>query len=233
MRIQETSPRPPKDTGFGRDAAEAARQSGLQVVDSQIVHDKEGRPGLLLSRFDRVPGGPGIGGLRALPQEDTCQVLGIYPADKYRLTTEEVIHGLSRVTGAPAVAARNLLQQFAFAYLTCNGDAHGKNFSILQRDGEWRVTPAYDLPSSHPYGDTTLALTIGGKDREDIGRRDFLTCGEQCGVPPKATARVLDELLDRMPLWLDRLDELPFDSRRIHELRQACLYRAGRLQAGA
>gem|GEM_PF-2802311 len=32
-----------------------------------------------------------------------------------------------------------------------------------------------------------------------------------------------------MPSWLDRLDELPFDERRIRKLRRAIEYRAGRL----
>ena len=49
----------------------------------------------------------------------------------------------------------------AFAYLSCNGDAHGKNFSVRRLpEGEWRVTPAYDVPSSFPYGDTTMALRV-------------------------------------------------------------------------
>ena len=42
--------------------------------------------------------------------------------------------------------------------LSANGDAHAKNFSVLQQpDGEWRVAPAYDVPTSQPYGDSTLA----------------------------------------------------------------------------
>jgi serine/threonine-protein kinase HipA len=205
----------------------AARASGLCVADAEIVHDREGRPGLLVRRFDRVLEG---GAMRALAQEDACQVLGRYPADKYLLTAEEVIDGLAGRTGAPIVAARTLLQQFAFAYLTCNGDAHAKNFSILERAGEWQLTLAYDLPSSQPYGDTTMALSIGGKDREDIGRQDFLALGQRCGVPAKAVDRVLDDLLARAPAWLDRLDELPFDARRIHQLRKACGYRAARLR---
>jgi serine/threonine-protein kinase HipA len=155
--------------------------------------------------------------------------VGRYPADKYRLTTEAVVQGLARLTGAPIVAARTLLQHFAFAYLTCNGDAHAKNFSILHRDGEWRVTPAYDLPSTPPYGDTTMALTLGGKSREDIRRSDFIALGEVCGVPSKATVRILDGLVAALPRWLDRLEELPFDDRRLHELRQACRHRADRL----
>lgn len=73
-------------------------------------------------------------------------------------------------------------------------------------------------------------MTIGGKDREDIGRNDFVELGRESGVPPKATARVLDELLVAMPRWLERIDELPFDRRRIGKLRRACAYRAERLR---
>ena len=75
-----------------------------------------------------------------------------------------------------------------------------------------------------------MALTIRGKDREDIGRSDFVELGHVANVPAKATMRVLDDLLLAMPRWLDRLQELPFDVRRIHKLRRACRYRAARLQ---
>lgn len=204
----------------------AAKESGLQTAHAEILRDRTGRPGLLVQRFDRELSG---GAIRRLAQEDACQVLGRYPADKYRLTTEEVITGLARVCGAPIVAARTLLQQFAFAYLTCNGDAHAKNFSIVRRQNEWHVAPAYDLPSTHPYDDTTMALSLQGRDREDIRRADFIALGEQCGVPQKATARVLDGLLGAVATWIDRLGELPFDQRRVLELQQACRYRAERL----
>ncbi len=205
----------------------AARSSGLDVAHAEVVVDKVGRQGLLVRRFDRVQVD---GDLAALAQEDACQALGRYPADKYRVTTEQVIVGLARLTHAPLVAARTLLRQFAFAYLTGNGDAHAKNFSLLHRDGEWRVAPAYDLPSTHPYGDTTMALSIQGRSREDIRRADFVQLGEQCGVPEKATKRVLDDLLAAMPLWFDRLGELPLDPRKVHKLAQACRYRASRLR---
>lgn len=206
----------------------AARRSGLRTVDASIVRDKVGQAGLLVRRFDRLAV---AGELRPLAQEDACQVLGRYPADKYRMTTEEVIEGLAAQTGAPVVAARSLVQQFAFAYLTCNGDAHGKNFSILHDGKEWRVAPAYDLPSTQPYRDDTMALEIGGKQREDIGRTEFVALGDRCGVAEKAVARVLDQLVAVAPVWLAELDELPFDERRIHKLRKACSYRLERLRS--
>jgi serine/threonine-protein kinase HipA len=163
-------------------------------------------------------------------QEDGCQVLGRYPADKYRVTTEQVVAAMSAVCRARPVAALTLLRQVAFAYLSCNGDAHAKNFSIRQLDaGEWRVTPAYDLPSTHPYGDTTMALTINGRDREDIGRTDFLALGTAVGLRPRAVERALDELCKRVDLWIDDVSTLPFDERRCTKLRRAIEYRRARL----
>jgi serine/threonine-protein kinase HipA len=207
----------------------AARACGIDTADTTILHDRDGKPGLLVRRFDRVPGDAGLPP-RSLAQEDACQVLSRYPADKYLMSTEEVILGLAKWTSAPVVAARAWLRQFAFAYLTGNGDAHAKNFSIVFRNGEWLPTPAYDLPSSLPYRDNNMALSINGKDRENIGRRDFLALGSACGVLPKATERVLDELLAALPVWLDHLVELPFDRRTLHQMEKACRYRERRLR---
>lgn len=205
----------------------AARDSGVPAARSELVHDRDGQPGLLVRRFDRVFD---EGAWRPLAQEDGCQVLGRYPADKYRVSSEEVLAAHARVADAPLVCARDLVRQLAFAYLTCNGDAHAKNFSVRQApDGEWEATPAYDVPSSHPYGDHSMALTLNGKTRDDIGRADFLTLGTGLGLPPRATARVLDELVDAAPLWLSRLDELPFDARKVHKLRRAIAFRRDRL----
>jgi serine/threonine-protein kinase HipA len=205
----------------------AARDSGVLATGAELVHDRDGQSGLLVRRFDRVPEGRAW---RPLAQEDGCQVLGRYPADKYRVSSEDVFAAHTRIAGAPLVCARDLLRQLAFAYLTCNGDAHAKNFSVRQApDGEWEAAPAYDVPSSHPYGDHSMALAVNGKTREDIGRTDFLTLGAVLGLPTRATARVLDELVDAAPRWLSRLEELPFAVRKVHKLRRAILFRRDRL----
>lgn len=205
----------------------AARASGVPAATAELVHDRDGEPGLLVRRFDRVLH---EGAWRPLAQEDGCQVLGRYPADKYRVSSEEVLAALTRVAGAPRVCARDLLRQIAFAYLSCNGDAHAKNFSVRRApDGEWEATPAYDVPSSHLYGDYSMALSINGKTREDIGRSDLLALGAVLDLPTRAAARVLDELVDAVPLWLARLDELPFDARKVNKLRRAVESRRERL----
>jgi len=206
---------------------DAARRSGLHVARAEVVHDADGVAALLVRRFDRVTVD---GEITMLAMEDACQVLGRYPADKYSLPTVDVIAGLANATGAHLVAARDLVRQFAFAYLTGNGDAHAKNFSVLQDpEGEWRISPAYDVPTTHPYGDHTLALPIDGATDDRIGREDFLALGERVGVRVRATEKVLDDLLARADLWLPELDRLPFDQRTLHGLRRAIDHRRTRL----
>ncbi len=208
----------------------AARASGLAAADAEIVVDGSGRRGLLVRRFDRIAA-KGTNSTAMLAQEDACQLLGRYPADKYNLSAAEIVGGLAAVTSAPVVAARDVIRQLAFAYLTCNGDAHAKNFSVLcDATGEWRVSPAYDLPSSHLYGDHTTALSIGGKTDERIGRSDFVTLGESVAVRARATERMLSDLVERADDWLPGIDDLPFDARTLHKLRRAIEYRRERLR---
>ncbi len=211
----------------------AARASGLDVATAEIVTDRDGRRGLLVHRFDRVASAdPTTEATTAmLAQEDGCQVLGRYPADKYALDAADVVRGLAAVTSAPIVAARDLVRQLAFAYLTGNGDAHAKNFSVLcDAQGEWRVSPAYDLPSSQPYGDRTTALPIGGKTDDRIGRSEFVALGESVSVRARAVESVVSDLVDRVDAWLPGIDALPFDPRTVHKLRRAIEYRRDRLR---
>lgn len=208
---------------------EAARRSGLATAEAEVVTDSEGARGLLVRRFDRVP--TDDGDVRFVAQEDGCQVLGRYPADKYRLTTEEVIVGLAGVCQARPVAAFTFLRQFAFAYITCNGDAHAKNFSVRYESGEWRPTPMYDIPTSCVYGDYTMALSLNGKRREDIGRADFIALGEAVGVRRPAVEGALDELCAVVDTWIDGVRALPFDPGVLQKLRRSMEYRRERLMA--
>jgi serine/threonine-protein kinase HipA len=123
---------------------------------AELVHDQTGTPGLLVQRFDRLPEADH---LRPLAVEDACQVLGGWPSDKYVISTEDAIAGLARRSRAPGVAALELYRLLVFAYLSGNGDLHGKNLAIMQdQRGGWKITPAYDLPTSAVYGDRAMAL---------------------------------------------------------------------------
>jgi serine/threonine-protein kinase HipA len=171
-----------------------ARTMRIGAARAQVVHDADNRPGLLVRRFDRVPRPDGTTVAHAC--EDACQVLGRWPADKYLVSTEEAVVALADRCAARPVALLALFRQVSFAWLTGNGDQHAKNLAILATpEGEWRVSPAYDVPSSVPYGDTSTALPIQGRTR-GLGRRHLLGFAEAIGLPERASASALDDLLE-------------------------------------
>lgn len=209
----------------------AAGRARVASASAQIVHDADGRSGLLVRRFDRVARPDGT--TSPLACEDACQVLGRWPADKYNLTTEQVVVALAECCDARTVALRTLFQQLCFAWLTGNGDVHAKNLSILAtEEGEWRVSPAYDLPSTVPYGDNSLALSLDGRTR-GIARRHLLALAEAVGLPTRAATRVLDDLIDRVVGIEEeiRLGALPFAQKATADLVAELRYR--RRQASA
>lgn len=204
-----------------------AKRAGLSTVDYSVIHDRDGVSGLVIGRFDRVRETEGSGSvLRRIPVEDGCQVLGLWPADKYTTTTRRLIEALTELCSANLVATRAAFEQIVFAILTGNGDLHSKNMSIVQKDQEWVLAPAYDLPSTLFYGDKTLALPIDGKV-SDISRRQLLEFAQSLGLSSKTAERVLDNLLDATTdLEADlRSGAVPIDPLRISDAVSAIRYR--------
>lgn len=197
----------------------------LPAARATVVHDADGRSGLLVRRFDRIA--QRDGSCVMLACEDACQVLGRWPADKYRITYEQSVTALADACAARPVALRALFQQIVFAWLTGNGDLHAKNLSILATpDGEWRVSPAYDVPSTVPYGDTSLALSMLGRT-SGISRKHLLEYAAVIGLPARGAEKVIDGLLARLTDFDDRLGNaaLPLAPKVLADLAAELRYR--------
>ena len=181
-----------------------AKAVGIEVAETRIVHDRDGEAGLLVDRFDRVPDKSGV--LHKLHQEDACQLLDRYPADKYRISLADVSRALE-VCSAPVAERLKLLRLQAYSFLIANGDLHGKNVSVRVLGGRVELTPAYDLLSTLPYGDRALALALEGRD-DKLKASHFVTFGERVGVRARATERMLDVLCTGVIAALPRLSEI-------------------------
>jgi serine/threonine-protein kinase HipA len=196
----------------------AAARTRLVVAEVELVHDKVGEPGLLVHRFDRQREN---GNVQLLAVEDACQVLGRWPGDKYIISTEEAITGLAQCCRAPGVAALELYRLLVFAYLSGNGDLHAKNLAILHDGrGEWKVTPAYDLPSFAVYGDRTMALPLDGKIRQQLSLAMLRRLGKEIGIPDRLATEIAREQIAAARIWIEDLDELPFEANAIRNLRR-------------
>ena len=170
-----------------------ARAAGIPTTEAELVSDAVGRKALLVRRFDRVAN---AGATHARACEDACQLMNLWPADKYNVSAERLTAAVANVCAAGPVAVRDVYRQLCFAWLTGNGDVHAKNVSVLATsEGEWRVAPAYDLPSTLPYGDLTMALPIQGSV-DGLSRAKMLDFASAIGMTTRAATATLDDMLD-------------------------------------
>ncbi len=196
-----------------------AKACGLKVNETTIVKDQVNADGLLIKRFDRAPT-KGSHDRLALHQEDACQFLNRYPADKYLIPMSEIAEGI-QLCSVPIIEMGKLIRLYAFSYLIANGDLHAKNISIYNspHTGRIELTPAYDILSTLPYGDQKMALKLDGKD-DNLKRKDFITFGKRYGVAERATEAILNKIIIASEQWINRLEEIGLDEKKTSQLRR-------------
>jgi len=141
------------------------RQVGLPVAKAK-VEQLAGRNCLVSPRYDRVVGeGTEV---RRLHCESFCQALGIPPGSVAlgEEGKESEPPGWAEARGLLNAVSRadevvNLLTAAFCNYILGNGDAHGQNFALIDRektslsgpDRKWRLAPLTDLTSTVVYDD--------------------------------------------------------------------------------
>jgi len=175
-----------------------AKQCGFTVAKAKLVYDKDKNPGLLVERFDRY-------NQKRIHQEDACQFLNRYPADKYRITVNQIADAIMLIANAPQLEILNLLSQAAFAYLICNGDLHAKNISLQTLEDETiTLTPLYDLISTAIYSDFNMAIKLDSRD-DNMKRKVFTDFAERYQISVKVMNATLDKLLKRFTKYYPSL----------------------------
>jgi serine/threonine-protein kinase HipA len=139
------------------------RQVGLPVAKAS-VEEIAGRRCLVSPRYDRVLGEGGLD-VKRIHCESFCQALGIPPVADQESEEAEApgwteARGLLNAVSRPDEVV-NLLTAAFCNYILGNGDAHGKNFALIDRDRtslsapdrKWRLAPLTDLTSTVVYDD--------------------------------------------------------------------------------
>lgn len=98
-------------------------------------------------------------------------------------------------------------------------------------DGRVSLTPAYDIVSTLPYGDTRMALSMEGRDNE-LRAAHFIAFGERVGVRSAATRRMLETLVRRVSPWAGRVAEIGLAERPTAHLERTMRARLTHLTPG-
>jgi len=135
---------------------------GIDTAENALIFFGDGRPAYITKRFDLDKNGG------KLAQDDFASLAGRTPQThgtdyKYQGNYLALFELMQKFVPAYRIEAPKLLKRILFNYLFSNGDAHFKNFSLLETPlGDYRLSPAYDLFNSRIHlRDSDFALYDG------------------------------------------------------------------------
>ena len=186
----------------------ASQVYGIETAANALCFFDDGTPAYITRRFDVHSKGK-------YKQEDFAALLG-YTKDnagsnyKYdKASYEECAEVIHRYVKATLIDIRRFFRIILFNFVTLNDDAHLKNFSLTERNGEYRLSPAYDLinTSLQLMNPHIFALDKGlfkegmaFSDTHTISRSDFEEFGKRIGLPIKVIKQEIDMFAAEQPL---------------------------------
>ena len=193
----------------------AAQVYGIHTAANAMIFFKNGVPAYITKRFDSKPDGSKWG------TEDFAVLAGKTeensgPNFKYTYSYEEIGGLIQKYVPAWRVEIEKFFSMVLFNYLYSNGDAHLKNFSLLETaSGDYILSPAYDLVNTRLHvDDTDFALDKGlfadgyqseiYKKSGHANKDDFFEFGKRIGV----TASRMEKLIQPFLEWQPKMEKL-------------------------
>lgn len=135
---------------------------GIETAENALIFFKNGEPAYITKRFDVKKDGD------KWAKEDFASLAGRTPQThgehyKYLGSYLELFDLMKKFLPAYRLETPKLFKRLVFNYLFSNGDAHFKNFSLLETpQGDFRLSPSYDLLNTRIHiNDSDFALDEG------------------------------------------------------------------------
>jgi serine/threonine-protein kinase HipA len=175
---------------------------GIETAENAMIFFKNGTPAYITKRFDVKEDGT------KLAQDDFASLAGRTPQThgehyKYLGNYLELFQLMEEHLPTYKLEAPKLLKLLLFNYLFSNGDAHLKNFSLLETSmGDYRLSPAYDLLNSRIHiEDKDFALDDGLLPRKLAQgkiKHQFAVLAENTGINEKIFNTIMALMLSRV-----------------------------------
>lgn len=189
-----------------------AKDAGIDFMPTKILNEG-GRSHFLTKRFDRI-------GNEKLHQQTLC---GLAHMD-YNQPGLHSYEDAFRVLNALKLEYKDreqLYRRACFNVLGANHDDHTKNISFLMnREGEWKLSPAYDLTYSYnPDGFYTSRhqMSINGKV-SDISIKDLIALAKKVNV--KQPNKIIDQVREGVNNWQRYAKEHDISQKRINSVQK-------------
>lgn len=176
----------------------ASQVFGIETAENALIFFKDGNPAYITKRFDVLSDGS------KLAQEDFASLAQKTPHThgehyKYKGNYFQLFEILKQYVPAYPIESIKLFKLIVFNYLFSNGDAHLKNFSLIEtQQGDFKLSPAYDLLNSRLHiNDNDFALEEGilpkkiaqGKVKEQFNKLAIMA-----EIPAKQVQKIFENL---------------------------------------
>lgn len=182
----------------------ASQVYGISTAVCGMCFTPSGKPVYVTRRFDITPTGSKIALEDAAGLIWKDKTTNITSNSKYEGCYKLIANVIRENVSSPTVDLERFFELLVFNYIYANGDAHLKNFSLMQADGEVRLSPAYDLINTalHISGDD-FALDHGLSDTLEHSdtylrtshpcRSDFELFAVEIGLNQRRIKRICDK----------------------------------------
>jgi serine/threonine-protein kinase HipA len=173
-----------------------------------LIFFRDGTPAYITKRFDVIADGSKLGkeDFASLAGKTSMNAGGNY---KYNSSYEEIGYLIQKFVPAWRVEIEKYFQIVIFNFLFSNGDAHLKNFALLENSsGDYLLSPFYDLLNTRLHvNDSDFALTKGlfaddfksekFKKSGHPALSDFIEFGKRIGVNENRISKLLSPYIEK------------------------------------
>ena len=170
-----------------------AKAAGINMTECRLYREHD-RAHFMTRRFDRVNG-------HKLHMQTLCG-LAHYDFNMLHAYSYEQAFGIMRRLRLTYPEAEEFYRRMVFNVVARNQDDHTKNISFLMnRKGEWRLSPAYDMSWAYnPQGGWTATHQMSINNKWDnITRNDLLSVASEMNI--KRAKHIIDQVVDAVSQW--------------------------------
>jgi serine/threonine-protein kinase HipA len=181
---------------------------GINTAECGMIFFEDGSPAYITKRFDVKPDGLKWG------TEDFAALFGASPDTtginfKYNGSYEAAAALIVRYVPAWRIEVEKYFALIVFNYLFSNGDAHLKNFSLLETpNNDYILSPAYDLINTRLHVDDSPFALDKGLFKDDFksdvfvkrnyrGNEDFIEFARRIGIAEKRISKLLKPFFEK------------------------------------
>jgi serine/threonine-protein kinase HipA len=188
-----------------------AREAGVQLPPTRLFETSTGDRFFGVARFDRTGS-----------DRRHLHTLGGLLHASHRIPSLDY-EAFLRATLILTKDLRDVTEAFrlmAFNVFAHNRDDHVKNVAFLMdRQGQWRLAPAYDLTFSYgPGGEHSMA--IAGEARQP-SRANLRQVGRQAGLESDVMSDILTQVSDATQQWASFAQQMDVPARLIRQVEKA------------